>query len=44
MAVRIQVRRDTAVNWTSINPILSQGEIGYELDTYMQLKYKIEYW
>jgi hypothetical protein len=29
----IQLRRDTAVNWTSANPVLSAGEAGYELDT-----------
>lgn len=33
MADRIQLRRDTAANWTSTNPTLSQGEIGYETDT-----------
>jgi hypothetical protein len=33
MAVKIQFRRDTAAAWTSANPILSQGEIGYEYDT-----------
>jgi len=33
MALQIQIRRDTAANWTSVNPILAQGEIGYELDT-----------
>jgi WD40 repeat protein len=31
MAVKIQFRRDTATNWESVNPILSQGELG--LDT-----------
>lgn len=30
MAHKIQVRRDTLANWTSFNPILSDGEIGYE--------------
>lgn len=30
---KIQVRRDTAANWTAVNPILSNGEIGYESDT-----------
>ena len=34
MAVRIQLRRDTAANWTSNNPVLRQGEIGIETDTY----------
>lgn len=33
MATKIQLRRDTAANWTSSNPTLSQGEIGYETDT-----------
>jgi hypothetical protein len=29
----IQIRRDTAANWTSVNPTLTQGEMGYETDT-----------
>lgn len=29
----IQVRRDTAANWASVNPVLAAGEIGYETDT-----------
>ena len=33
MANKIQIRRDTASNWTSSNPTLSQGEQGYETDT-----------
>lgn len=33
MADKIQVRRDTAANWTSANPTLAQGEIGFETDT-----------
>ena len=33
MATKIQLRRDTAANWTSANPTLSQGELGYETDT-----------
>ena len=33
MADIIQVRRDTAANWTSADPTLAQGEIGYETDT-----------
>lgn len=32
MAVRIQIRRDNATNWTNNNPILAQGELGYDLD------------
>ena len=30
MAAKIQFRRDTAANWASVNPILSQGEIGQD--------------
>lgn len=33
MAVIVQVRRDTAANWTSANPILLAGELGFEYDT-----------
>ena len=33
MAYRIQLRRDTSANWLSNNPILLQGEFGYESDT-----------
>lgn len=33
MANRIQLRRDTAANWTAVNPVLTQGEIGLELNT-----------
>jgi len=33
MAIQIQIRRDTAANWTSANPILAQGELGLETDT-----------
>lgn len=29
----IQIRRDTATNWTSVNPILANGEMGLETDT-----------
>jgi hypothetical protein len=29
----IQVRRDTAANWSSNNPTLAQGEIGFETNT-----------
>jgi hypothetical protein len=29
----IQLRRDTAANWTSTDPILSAGEAGFETDT-----------
>jgi len=30
MAAKIQIRRDTAANWTTINPVLSDGEQGFE--------------
>jgi hypothetical protein len=33
MAVNIQLRRGTAVEWTTSNPILTEGEIGVETDT-----------
>ena len=38
MANLIQIRRDTAENWTGANPTLAQGELGVETDT---LKMKI---
>jgi len=38
MAIRIQIRRDTAGNWYDNNPVLYPGEIGIETDT---LKFKI---
>lgn len=38
MAIEIQLRRDTAANWTSVNPILASGEPGYETDT-KKIKY-----
>ena len=31
--VRIQVRRGVAADWSSVNPILAAGEMGYETDT-----------
>lgn len=36
--VRMQQRRDTAAGWTSANPTLLNGELGFETDTY---KYKL---
>ena len=38
MAIKIRLRRDTAANWTSANPVLLPGEVGVESDT---LKIKI---
>lgn len=29
----IQIRRDTAANWSSVNPVLANGEMGLETDT-----------
>jgi len=29
----IQLRRDTAANWTSTDPVLAAGETGFETDT-----------
>jgi len=30
---RLKLRRDTANNWESVNPVLAEGEPGFELDT-----------
>jgi len=38
MSLHTRVRRDTAANWASANPVLGLGEIGFETDT---LKLKI---
>jgi hypothetical protein len=32
MASKLQLRRDTAANWTLNNPILADGEMGIETD------------
>lgn len=32
----IQLRRDTAANWTTANPVLAEGEVGIETDTRKQ--------
>jgi hypothetical protein len=31
--VRVQLRNDTAANWSSLNPVLRAGELGCETDT-----------
>lgn len=31
--ITIQLRRDMAATWTARNPVLHEGELGYELDT-----------
>lgn len=36
MADIIRTRRDTAANWTGVNPILALGERGHETDTRRQ--------
>lgn len=33
MSNKIQIRRDVSSTWTSVNPTLSQGEPGFEVDT-----------
>jgi hypothetical protein len=33
MATHLQLRRDTAANWALGNPVLADGEEGYERDT-----------
>lgn len=33
MAVRIQFRRGTSTEWSSVNPVLADGELGFENDT-----------
>ena len=33
MAVQIQMRRDTAAAWLLADPLLAEGEFGYETDT-----------
>lgn len=33
MATRMQQRRGTASQWTTANPVLAAGEIGFEIDT-----------
>jgi hypothetical protein len=33
MAVQIQLRRGTAAEWASANPVLAEGELAVEIDT-----------
>jgi len=45
MAFRIQLRRDTAENWSINNPVLFQGEAGYETDAgYLKIGNGITPW
>lgn len=34
MAQTIQLRRDNESNWTGVNPVLAQGELGVDLDSF----------
>jgi hypothetical protein len=31
VSTQIQIRRDTTANWESVNPVLADGEIGYDI-------------
>ena len=33
MSMRIQLRRGTSNQWITANPILAEGEMGFEIDT-----------
>ena len=33
MTIRMMIKRNTAANWTSKNPVLGAGEMGIEIDT-----------
>lgn len=33
MADTIKLRRDTEANWNTYNPVLANGELGFETDT-----------
>lgn len=33
MSLKIQLRRGTSHQWSTTNPVLAEGEMGYELDT-----------
>ena len=33
MATKIQLRRDSSADWTTINPVLAEAEIGFETNT-----------
>ena len=34
MSTKIQLRRGISTDWSTVNPLLSQGELAVELDTY----------
>ena len=33
--VTLQVRNDSAADWTTRNPVLAEGEYGVEIDTFL---------
>lgn len=41
VAQRMWQRRDTAANWTSVNPVLAAGEIGFQIDAGQPTKMKV---
>jgi hypothetical protein len=38
---RFACRRDTAANWTSVNPVLWVGEVGFQIDTGLPMRMKV---
>lgn len=45
MAVRIQIRRGLAAQWTSANPLLAEGELAAETDTgKFKVGNGVDYW
>jgi len=45
MSFRIQLRRDSSEKWSANNPVLFQGEAGYETDTnYLKIGNGITPW
>lgn len=45
MADRIQLRRDTATNWSNVNPILSSGEPGYDItNSILKIGNAVDHW
>lgn len=45
MPTRIQIRRGLASEWTAANPVLAEGEVGYETDTeYKKIGNGVDSW
>lgn len=42
VAQRMWQRRDTAANWTSVNPVMQAGEIGIELSPTAGVSHKVK--